>query len=413
MIKNNNMGNNLSEEIVHEQMPNAENDINIYVERYLKSVYERECVLNINKREIKFIRRGIESLVKEIIGSVLHDDFVVDKINELKRQVKNRGGKFSYCSKDIIGVGSIYEQTKNCFPNEFDFVFLLGCVQGISRTSSNTDFGAIGHYFRQTVDSVANHLTNKGTNDFSHIEDDTGRQLYFISKHPSRGPSIGLKFQYVSWKSRTIKVDLVAAIKILPKSFIQDVSAVCDLKPFCNEIIKTGSYLLVYPRRITFTESELFFMKNSLSCKHRMVYQILKFIINGHDENENVQHYLFSQRKKHYSSYMIKTMMIYHHYECSYLSTSNIGPCVIQILQRLSEYHTTEDFPKLSEKISKLSYKLCLKKSLRPLIVCLQRAAKHEEFSKTERELEDRIPVLKRLQRTVPVIDLSASHFRR
>lgn len=90
------------------------------LELYLNDVFERECFHYMEKE----LQTGIETMVQKITDCLRQDEFL---LNYIQTHLKG-----NLCPSGIIKVGSFYEGTKNNFPDEFDFIFLLCCVEGTS-----------------------------------------------------------------------------------------------------------------------------------------------------------------------------------------------------------------------------------------------------------------------------------------
>ncbi|XP_053391750.1 uncharacterized protein LOC128554502 [Mercenaria mercenaria] len=178
------------------------------------------------------------------------------------------------------------------------------------------------------------------------------------------GPAYLLRFIYKNGSKRNkyLHVDLVPAFKVLVKKddtsnqYFKLLDARVKLKAFRECVLKAEHYLSVNSRT-SFTETEVYFMKNVLSKTHVKVYRILKILLNGHGDDEKMKKECIKRDVRNYhvfSSYLIKTMMIYHHKECTnpdMLDTSgipDIGPCVLQILEELCKFDETNRYPNFS-----------------------------------------------------------------
>lgn len=159
-----------------------------------------------------------------------------------------------------------------------------------------------------------------------------------------KGPAALLSFSYKSdvlHSGRLVSVDLVPAVRVIPADLPRDINKVCLLEPFGREIVLTYS-LLVAGGRCSITETELRFIRDILSENHKKVYRILKFLINGNTDCD-----IPTYQVKGYTSYMIKTLIIHHHYQCLNSDARVIGPCILQILDTMYQYRDTKSFPRL------------------------------------------------------------------
>lgn len=89
-------------------------------------------------------------------------------------------------------------------------------------------------------------------------------------------------------------------------------------------------------------------MKNSLSSRHKRTNRLLKYLING-DIKEDQLHemtnlYYYTPDEVRYksffeiSSYVIKTLIIYHHYSCKNNDILTESHCVIDVSKALQSY---------------------------------------------------------------------------
>lgn len=391
------MGNLISKETTakHEQeQTKTLNGTEDNLEMYLNDVYKKECEFKIDEEEVNFIRVGIETLTQRIVNLVLKDaslqEYIEDMfgpadtcvnglvlVSTLKQtltdNIKNslqevyvplkRGSTFSKIMRakrkksTIIKVGSFYEGTKNGFPDEFDFIFLL--FSGTKEPPS----GLSGFHLIKTVHQLIMNITAKNKHLLTYILSNKHskgkRKLNFDKFVRTHGPASMLQFSYSNstGKEKYIHVDLVPANQITDEGEMQKFlkrDGKSRSPSFCAETLSLGTCLYVHDAG-SFTESEVHFMKHVLSKKHLKVYRILKYLINGHGDGEQLEEmndciresFNFSDDLENYpsgySSYMIKTMMISHHEKCTNKSTLNIGPCVIQLLQRLCTYDNPEN----------------------------------------------------------------------
>jgi hypothetical protein len=157
------------------------------------------------------------------------------------------------------------------------------------------------------------------------------RKIYFDRYCGKSRPALTMNFIYEneSGERKNVNVDVVPAIVIRDENLRQIVDKYCSLAPFREEILQTGTILMAHDS-ITFTETEVHVMRDLLSQNHKIVYRLLKYLINGNDEKHGK--ILTTSNIKLYSSYMIKTMMIFHHYKCAEPDTEEIGQCLVNVL---------------------------------------------------------------------------------
>lgn len=332
------------------------------LELYMNDVYEKECLFKVGKGEVEFIQNGIETLVQTIVDLALQHFSHTEATGNLYETLKIL--RSETCPSDIIKAGSFYEGTKNNFPDEFDFIFLLYCTDKCVQLGENNL--SIPDYSNQLQMPLTNailgllQITKKNKDFLKSVSPDSTKKLYFDEYVYAKGPSAKLRFIYEndSNEKREIYVDLVPAIRQYGDRVERTVSIICPLKEFRKEILLTESFLYInsFFANYTFTETELRFMKYILSEFHVKVYRILKFLINGHGDDEALKNFLQETHAgdksfKLYSSYRIKTVMIYHHYQCTNTEQTNIGYCILKILNEICKYPDIESFPKLIDKI--------------------------------------------------------------
>jgi hypothetical protein len=294
------------------------------LELYLNDVYEKECVFKIESCEVQFIQNGIENLVQRIVNDVLEN---LRRNKEVPVTVLR--------NSDIIKVGSFYEGTKNTFPDEFDIIF---CYYETTKY-------AVFDYF--PVTDVIKKVCNQNRRTLKYQSTSNSKQKIEFEKYLEKhGPATWLHFIYTNsiGDKKCINVDLVPAGRtyITEIGHRTTVSKVCQIGPFEREILSTGSFLYVEDN-YSFTETEAYFMGNILSMKHKKVYRILKRLINGHSTED-----VYTDKSMScYTSYVIKSVMIIHHYRCKRTENILLGPCLLEILDQLHTYEYDTHLPRL------------------------------------------------------------------
>ena len=305
------------------------------LEKYLCDVFVKECSFSIDESEVNFIQSGIETLVQkmaEMIREEGHEDLqkcihVSKELNPHLVEIQN--------NNNIIKVGSFYEGTRNCFPDDFDIIFLISTFYSeriepywLDLDSPELDF-PITEVNADTFEKVCN--MSKDTLSYTDFPSSQRKRVFddYVQEH---GPAFQIQFMYSNQigEDRIIDVDFVSAFKIVDSHIEKNATKWCQLDQFRSELIFTGSYLWVN-ENITFTETEVNFMKNILSLKHVIVYKILKYLINGHGEDEILAEF----NVRGYPSYKIKTTVIYHHYKCKNQNTGDKSQCLLDILDDL------------------------------------------------------------------------------
>ncbi|XP_063443296.1 uncharacterized protein LOC134723669 [Mytilus trossulus] len=345
------------------------------VELYLKDEFERECAYKIEQEEVEFIKSGIETIVKRIANKVLDNDTLQESMKvTFEKYFK---GKMTRSSKTVFGVGSFYEGTRNNFPDEFDFILTLFSCEGTFEEYKQflleaSVFNTVSDTFSQKVKELSE--VDKNALLYTASDPKSQRKLYFGKYLRQHGPATWLRFIYENESNRKkeIDVDYVAALHITNMDVLNMVvNELCVLTEFAKETLSVGSCFCI-GANFSLTQTEVRIMKTILSENHRKIYRILKYLINGHGDVDKLNN--LGSFDKAYSSYMIKTVMIYHHYNCKTLDTVNLGPCILDVLDNLCKYKNTSEFPSLYkvDYRTKIRCDLCLLTSLRSLTDCLR-----------------------------------------
>lgn len=271
---------------------------------------------------------------------------VVERFCDQHREFKVLDEAFDE-NKGLLKVGSFYERTKISFPDEFDFVFIVGNLTLDKQISTGKSIEKFFFDINDTIqDMFAQQLTLSDLTDTTFTSE--FGSITFDSYVERKGPSSKLLFKYFKTRSQTIKifVDFVPAFKIIDPSIEARVQNMCNCLEFCEEIVATGSFLVV--GNVSFTETEVHFMRDILSEHHRKVYRLLKYLVNHYEIKNNSTQY--SMEITGISSYMMKSLMIFHHYQCT-CSENEIDACLLSILQSLISIQHTVDTKLLTPRL--------------------------------------------------------------
>lgn len=291
------------------------------LEDYLNHIYEKKCIFGIDKEEVQFIQNAVETFVR------LYMDEYYIRMNYFDDD--------TCCIKhhypELLKVGSFYEHTKNRFPNEFDFLLVIGYVTELPDGKCSK-----AHYLKP-AETPFKFQRNKDS---------------FLEFHHDsyKGPANTYTFLYhKGTEIYTIDVDVTVAVRcswVDADNVLKESEVLCG--DFYQRILETGSILLIYyspfvlhekiyihgPWKFSVTETEMTFMKQTLSVKHRKAYRILKFLINNRNERR------FRNVSKEFSfcisSYNIKSALINHHYSCE-RSGSAVAHCVLDVLEYFND----------------------------------------------------------------------------
>ncbi|XP_045185205.2 uncharacterized protein LOC123543181 [Mercenaria mercenaria] len=298
--------------------------------QYLHHIYDNDIQFKICDEGVSNIEKGVVSIVQYIATYALErcQEYVQRRLDStFMKKIKD-------CKSEIIGVGSFYERTKNGFPDEFDFLFPI-CTLETDGQCHNWALRFTFEYIHYAIFRFSEHI------DEHRKELPYNEWVIFKRLVERRGPSSKLEFLYKKCKDGAketpLHVDLVPCIKIIfspidiyKNDFIQG-SLLC--KKFERDVSLTNSFVLVdHEHPVSFAETEVRFMREVLSDKHRKVYRLLKFLLNGKGDNEKLRSKF---RVKGLCSYYIKCVMIYHHFKCGTENDNEEALCVLTVLRDL------------------------------------------------------------------------------
>lgn len=320
-------------------------DSNDELDKYLEKIYLRECVFSISQEEVNFIKNGIEDQVFQYLEQTYKG--IPTPCMDKKCEVDDEKS-----AVELLKVGSFYEGTKNGFPDEFDFIAVLG------NTDKMPDHEAMPC---MRYDSFCSRCKPYTSEDFRGAE----ISFHFTAGTRKNGNAEKLEFYYKkdSHDRIIINADVVVALRCKSLENLQ-LEKTAFHPMFYQEVMNTGQALFIYtgasssteetlpsgekvtkhngPWDVSFTETEVRFVREILSDQHRKVYRIIKYLINGpfgedlfkhFDETMAFRYYTLLPAKFCISSYAIKIAMFYHNYDCS--NDDSIGKCAIQVLEHL------------------------------------------------------------------------------
>ena len=319
------------------------------LELYLKDLFDKECKFKTEEGEEDFIREGVETIVGDLVEKTLPDYYdmikndeqdIFKRIRQDKEYFKREEINCIECStNDILKVGSYNEGTRNNFPDEFDFIFPVFCLEPTRELKTET-FNELFRKIQKDILPPTQFVSGQRAKRFI-----TNDQLAVYTSQTYRsgkirlertpgikGPARELKFKYhkAMGDDKDISVDLVSAVIIKG-----DFSNLCQFEPL-RHLAKSIGQILIVRDAFTFTEAEVKFMTQEMSLHHRTVYRLLKFLLNGNTEGE-------------YSSYMIKMYMVRHHSENKCQESSNLGSCILNVLDDMSLCLKNDDLPEPNE----------------------------------------------------------------
>ena len=305
------------------------------LEDWLQRTYRRKLKLQVlDYGEVHFVQQGVEYIVHTLV-----DAFIMNR-----HRLFNFMGDPDICrhisvkSEHVLfKVGSFYERTKNTYPDEFDFVYTPLYVD---RDKSFVDDSFLDLSVMDLKSVVAN-LRKSRTLVY---RDNSYGNISFVRYEGQHGPASTFTFRFErsdkvikSKRShfKMITVDLVPGIRVYDSNLANRVMELCPFPGFQELIAMTGKYFWIPYSFNAFNETEVYFMRHVLSRKHVKAYRLLKYILNGDGDGEELKR-CCDESDLHIKclipSYAIKTAMIVHHYSCQDGSAC-MGECIIQILK--------------------------------------------------------------------------------
>lgn len=303
------------------------------LDEFLDNLFRRKLALPYENPEVLFVQTAIECLVSKIVTDLIENkDTVFDKVGDPaihEHLIVNSDNV-------LCKVGSFYERTRNTYPNEFDFVYVPYSLI-LTNTTKNS-------FLKLNVTALRNRISNLAHLGCLTLKDNHFGEIKFDRYVGQHGPASNVRFFFTRFQKVTdmgeqttkeIDVDLVPGIRIIDPYLATNITKVCPIPGFQEEVLKTGFYFWVPYSFTALNETEVHFMRNVLSAKHAKAYRLLKYVINGdkdggdlEDECVTSDHHI----KCSIPSYAIKTAMILHHFRCQN-DDENLGDCIIDILE--------------------------------------------------------------------------------
>lgn len=319
------------------------------LDRFLEHLFREKIEFNVDDNFIRCLQTTVENCIKHLFNDLMELQEVQTAVQKLQDECKDNYNVFAH--NDVLYVGSFYEGTKNNFPDEFDYLLILFTAERYIYTE-HYDHKIIRHepsmgyhkLLSNFVEDFAYHIKNLP--DIIKIDSNQLFDLEFTSLERS-GPACKLCFtlkkkipSIFEGDSKKIHVDITPAIKIIDSNLPTSVETICFVDGFRDEIVKTGSFIVIQKvgTYFTFTETEVLFMKTCLSTRHKRTYRLLKYLINGEMEENKLRCMRGLYDCFEISSYVLKTLMINHHYSCKNHDILTESRCVIDVLKKLQSY---------------------------------------------------------------------------
>ncbi|KAH3787646.1 hypothetical protein DPMN_165773 [Dreissena polymorpha] len=148
----------------------------------------------------------------------------------------------------------------------------------------------------------------------------------------------------LEYDGSVISVDLSPAIRYCPVEDCFEAGDCVDER-LAATVIDRGSILLVAKRgnafRITFTETEVEYMRDKIHGVHKLIYMYLKYI-----------KCLYAKMKpgfQPFSSYVLKMFCIHHDINCT-IKTKIVSKCLDEVLDLMAEYCENDELPNVFNK---------------------------------------------------------------
>lgn len=305
------------------------------LEELLDDLFRKKLSLPYEHREVVFVKTAIENLVLHIVSDIIDNKDAVFEVNSLVDLEENT-------DNFLCKIGSFYEQTKNTYPDQFDFVY-IPFRYSLENTGSISEMP-----LKVNLEELRNRLDSLLRRRCLVCEDDELGKIEFDSYETQVAVLTRLRFCFDRGEGPTkggrervkdIYVDLVPGVRVIDPNLTENIEKVCPIVGFREQILETASlqYLWLPYSPTAFCESEVDFMLRILSKEHVKAYRLLKYLINhdiSDDYDISLDECLLSLEQYAFTipSYVIKTAMIIHHYECPG-DSENIGSCLLGILK--------------------------------------------------------------------------------
>lgn len=355
------------------------------LDKYFDDLYENEIQFQLDQDEVELIQTGVETLVKELVrvtrlerNDAIHIE--TEKFKESFRGLTDIDPDNLDASDGILKVGSFYEGTQSGFPNDFDFVFLLGSFRSDCITRSivcyedarydvlydihckdrdNCLHNAIRsvssriHSIYFMEDNRERMVADEDVLDLSQMEG--FRSIVFDEYIIIDEKASKLRFIYQNelGKAMFINVQIIPAFRVYEEPQMRKSDDICSSPFVAIEVEQTGSVLVV-SGLVWFAQSEVNFMQNTLSNRHIKAFMIVKYLVGGKVYTDCIYAKLIETGLWRYntgimSTYMIKACVISHHYACKHDEAAGEAPCILDILNNLKDVKSGEDVQLLTD----------------------------------------------------------------
>lgn len=323
---------------------------------FFEELFRENCNISAEETEISFIQENVECFVENVITKVLNSEKYQQYIQRVDKRALQRLSN-TYEKDRLLKVGSFYEETKNNYPDEFDFIFIVG----------ECEYTDIRHIRKVTSDlSDIFHEQLKTFSEEPSTERETLLSWHYAGLH---GPASKVQLVFIepdNVRNRVISVDISVASKVHFKSGALPGGLNVLHADWKQMLIETGSLLAIkvfkidHPKhetdvRFAITETEQRFVRQKMSQHQRHIYRLLKYVFNGNQgTNDDIRKLIrrpdnkLTKLVKYYwgkkvhgprivydiPSYTIKTFVFHHVHVCQKPECS-VPECLKEVLKHV------------------------------------------------------------------------------
>ncbi|XP_045211936.2 uncharacterized protein LOC123563284 [Mercenaria mercenaria] len=338
-------------------------ELNVALPEVDDYIYVREGKKNLNSlidEEVDEIRKDVTTDEAVSIGNAIY--------SHLRHFLDELGTKDPECKvSELLKVGSFHEGTKIFSPDEFDFIAILS---ELSKPGAFTVISSLNEDDRVDLhfgnDSIASTLDKEKVSHAASVMERFSTKLYntimtdrkskasvslfchhdrteWIALPPMNKTELSVRFcearlPNMVWEflyqNRRISVDITIAIKYSNVDELYN-PEVATIPTIGKAVTERGSLLLVaYIEgfRKTFTETEVHYVRTCLGKNHKTLYMFLKHLSYKYGEHPFLQLNGYHP----FSSYMLKTICIYHDQNCK-AETAEHEACLQDIVAIMDE----------------------------------------------------------------------------
>lgn len=300
----------------------------------------------------ELIGEQVASLRKDVVSE--ESTTLANTIYEHLWRLIQEAGKVDKCYRvtELLKVGSYQERTKIHYPDEFDFIAILEQMSEPDMvTLEKLDDDGVNVHLRFDHDRVKliepnvnwswerkppygqlleRYMSNLVKILMKNVKTplyvtltETFYQADYIQLPSMNGIDLSVRylesgvpnmiFEFL-YKGRKIPVDITLGFRYRNWSDCYDPKE-APIQEIGNYVTERGAVMFVVHRygfRMTFTETEVAYVRNIMLDDHKSFYMYLKYFNGKYGEHD----FLKKAGYLPFSSYMLKTLCIYHNYRC-------------------------------------------------------------------------------------------------